>query len=125
MSLSNIGKITKAIKSSNVDDLYELLKGTGSVKNATELLSKYSNLGKDYNAKALYRAFDLDDIAEAEAALNNVGTAATGVGGKLSEMANTGKSALSGLWAVIYYSGCSSNDSVAIINKIRDKITQR
>ena len=97
MSLSNIGKITKAIKSSNVDDLYELLKGTGSVKNAAELLSKYSNLGKDYNAKALKNAFNLSDIAEAEAALANVGTAATGVGGKLAEMANTGKLAIRGL----------------------------
>ena len=101
MSLSNIGKIIKAIQTSNIDDLYKLLKGTGSVEKAAELLSKYSNLGKDTNVQALYKAFNLGDIAEAEAALNNVGTAATGVGGKLAEMASTGKNALTGLWTVI------------------------
>lgn len=101
MSLSNIGKLTSALKGINSKNIYTALKGYGSLENAAKALSKYSNYDTDTKARLLANAFDLNDISEATEVLNNVGEAATGVGGKLAEMATTGKSALSGLWTII------------------------
>lgn len=121
MSLSNIGKIVKASK--NVDDLSDVLKSFGKYEKALDILGKVKNIDEKIKVDALKYAFNDVDSAKIASDLNNVGNSATDVGGKLKEMASTGKSALSGLWAVIkahpfITMAVAATAAVAIINKL-------